>query len=284
MNPPYRLLTASTVARPTNRRNFLGQLLAAGAGVSILGCRTAGPRKTADGWLVLFNGQNLDGWIPKIRHHAAGVNYGETFRIVDGLLTVAYDPAAYPAYEERFGHLFYEQSFSHYRLRAEYRFIGQQVAGGPGWAIRNSGLMLHGQTPESMTEDQDFPASIEAQLLGGDETNPRTTMNLCTPGTNVVMAGKLYTPHCISSKSRTFHGEQWVVAEAEVRGNEFIRHFVNGEEVLYYEQAQLDERDANARRLLAAGHPKMISSGTISLQSESHPIQFRKVELLPRDA
>lgn len=281
MKPPNQPLALPLAAGSTNRRNFLGQLLAAGAGFSVLGCRTAGPRKTADGWLQLYNGRNLDGWIPKIRHHAAGVNYGETFRVVDGLLMVAYDPAAYPVYEERFGHLFYEQSFSHYRLRAEYRFIGQQVAGGPGWAIRNSGLMLHGQRPESMTADQDFPASIEAQLLGGDGTNPRTTMNLCTPGTNVVMDGKLYTPHCIDSKSKTFHGEQWVVAEAEVRGNEFIRHFVNGEEVLYYEQPQLDERDASAQRLLAAGQPKMISGGTISLQSESHPIQFRKVELLP---
>ena len=285
MNSPTRLLIPSASAvGPVNRRNFLGRLVVAGAGFSILGCRTTGPRKTADGWLVLFNSRNLDGWIPKIRHHAAGENYGETFRVVDGLLTVAYDPAAYPAYEERFGHLFYEQSFSHYRLRAEYRFIGQQVAGGPGWAIRNSGLMLHGQTPESMTVDQDFPASIEAQLLGGDGTNPRTTMNLCTPGTNVVMDGKLYTPHCIDAKSKTYHGEQWVMAEAEVRGNEFIRHFVNGEEVLYYEQPQLDERDASAKRLLAAGQPKMISGGTISLQSESHPVQFRRVELLPRDA
>jgi hypothetical protein len=284
MNPPNHLLTASTAESPSSRRNFLGQLLVAGAGFSILGCRTTGPRKTADGWLALFNGRNLDGWIPKIRHHAAGVNHGETFRVVDGLLTVAYDPAAYPTYDERFGHLFHEQSFSHYRLRAEYRFIGQQVAGGPGWATRNSALMLHGQTPESMTVDQDFPASIEAQLLGGDGTNPRTTMNLCTPGTNVVMDGKLFTPHCINSKSKTFHGEQWVLAEAELRGNEFIRHFVNGEEVLYYEQPQLDERDASAQRLLAAGHPKMIGGGTISLQSESHPVQFRRVELLPRDA
>lgn len=266
-----------------NRRRFLGQLAAGTACCSILGYRARAQQKTADGWLVLFNSRNLNGWVPKIRHHAAGVNYGETFRVVDGLLTVAYDPADYPTYDERFGHLFYEKSFSHYRLRAEYRFVGKQVAGGPGWALRNSGLMLHGQSPESMTLDQDFPVSIEAQLLGGDGTNPRTTMNLCTPGTNVVMDGKLFTPHCINSKSKTFHGEQWVMAEAEVRGNHSIRHFVNGEEVLHYEKPQLDERDVSAKRLLEADHPKMISQGTISLQSESHPVQFRRVELLPLD-
>jgi beta-glucanase (GH16 family) len=133
-----------------------------------------------------------------------------------------------------------------------------------------------------MTIDQDFPVSIEAQFLGGDGTNPRTTMNLCTPGTNVVMDGKLFTPHCVNAKSETFHGDQWVLAEAEVRGGESITHYVNGVEVLRYDQPQLDERDANAQRLLAAGHPKLITRGTISLQSESHPIQFRRVELLPR--
>lgn len=270
-------------ATALNRRRFIGQVAVAGAGLAIVGCRTPATRRTADGWRQLFNGRNLEGWIPKIRHHAVGENYGDTFRVVDGLLSVVYDPAAYPTFDERFGHLFYRESFSHYRLRAEYRFIGRQVAGGPGWAFRNSGLMLHGQAPESMTLDQDFPASIEAQLLGGDGTNPRTTLNLCTPGTNVVIDGKLYTPHCINSTSKTYPGDQWVTAEVEVHGHGVIRHLLEGEVVLSYEQAQLDERDASAKRQLAAGQPKLISRGTISLQSESHPIQFRKVELLPLD-
>ncbi len=262
-----------------SRRRFLQQLSLAGAGFWVARCGASAPPRTEDGWLRLFNGRDLEGWTPKIRGHAAGVNFGETFRVVDGLLTVAYD--AYPKFEERFGHLFFQQSFSHYRLRVEYRFIGQQVPGGPGWALRNSGLMLHGQTPESMTVDQDFPASIEVQLLGGDGKNARTTMNLCTPGTNVVMEGKLVTTHCINSKSKTYHGEQWVTAEVEVHGHGHVVHLVEGAVVLSYEQPQLDERDASAQRLLAAGQAKPLSGGTISLQSESHPIQFRKVELLP---
>lgn len=267
-------------ADPSNstqsRRRFLHQAFAAGAALA-LNAQAAQPAPK-ESWIQLFNGRDLDGWTPKIRGHAAGVNFGNTFRVVDGYLTVGYD--AYDTYRERFGHLFYKQGFSHYRIRAEYRFIGTQVPGGPGWAVRNSGLMLHGQTPESMTLDQDFPASIEAQLLGGDGKNPRTTLNLCTPGTHVVREGKLYTPHCLNSKSKTYHGDQWVTAEVEVRGHGAIRHWMDGEVVLEYEQAQLDERDASAQRLLAAGHPKMLDRGTISLQSESHPIQFRKVELL----
>lgn len=263
----------------TSRRNFIGQLLVAGAGFSIVGCGGKSGNGNSAGWLSLFNGRSLDGWTPKIRYSEVGENPADTFRVEDGLLSVVYEPKEYPTFEERFGHLFYERSFSHYRIRAEYRFVGEQVKSGPGWAIRNSGLMLHGQTPESMTVDQDFPVSIEAQILGGNGTDPRTTMNLCTPGTNVVMNGEVFLPHCTSSSSETYHGEQWVIAEAEVYGNETIRHFVNGTEVLFYETPQLDERDESAQMLLAAGHPKMISQGTISLQSESHPVQFRKVEL-----
>lgn len=228
-------------------------------------------------WIDLFNGKNLDGWTPKIRYHELGDNFANTFRVEDGLLKVRYD--GYEQFNETFGHLFYQDSFSHYILRVEYRFVGQQVKGGPGWALRNSGAMLHGERPETMTKDQDFPASIEVQFLGGDGTNPRTTANLCTPGTNVVIGGELFLPHCTSSQSQTYHGDQWVTVEIEVRGHEYLKHTIDGQVVLEYQNPQLDERDPHARKLAAAAGTKQLSGGTISLQSESHPIDFRKVQL-----
>lgn len=231
-------------------------------------------------WVPLFNGENLDGWTPKIRGYELGENFGDTFRVEDGLLTVGYE--AYDSFDERFGHLFYKDSFSHYRLRVEYRFIGDQCANGPGWAIRNSGVMLHGEAPEKMTLDQSFPTSIEVQLLGGSGSGERTTSNLCTPGTNVVMDGELVLRHCTSSRSKTYHGDQWVTAEVEVRGSEVIRHIMEGETVLEYHQPQLDDRDEHARELAGDG-PLLLERGTISLQSESHPVQFRKVEILVLD-
>jgi len=221
-------------------------------------------------WIQLFNGKNLDGWKVKIRHYPLGENFANTFRVEDGLMKVAYD--GYENFDARFGHIFYEKEFSHYRLRVEYRFVGKQIPGGAGWALRNSGLMLHGQTAESMKLDQDFPDSIEVQLLGGNGKDKRTTFNLCTPGTNVVMNGKLFTPHCTSSSSKTYHGNQWVTGEVEVRGNKIIKHIIDGKTVLSYTKPQL-----NARRGEKA---KMLDHGTISLQSESHPVEFRKVELL----
>lgn len=234
-------------------------------------------------WIQLFNGKNLDGWTPKIRHHAAGENYGNTFRVEDGLLKVRYDEAAYPTFDERFGHLFYNKPFSHYRLRVTYRFVGEQVNGGPGWALRNSGLMLHGESPSTMTVDQDFPASIEVQLLGGNGTDKRTTANLCTPGTNVVKDGKLFLPHCTSSSSKTYHGEQWVTAEVEVRGSKVVRHIMEGETVLEYSEPQLDDLDEHAAMLADKYGGNLLEKGTISLQSESHPCDFRSVEIMILD-
>lgn len=230
-----------------------------------------------DKWIQLFNGKDLTGWTPKIRYHDLGVNYGNTFRVEDGVLKVVYDQ--YPdGFKEQFGHLFYKDAFSHYRLRVEYRFVGEQCPGGPGWAFRNSGVMFHGESPATMGKDQDFPASIEAQLLGGERD--RTTANLCTPGTNVVINDLLFLPHCKSSTSQKYPGDQWVAVELEVHGNGVVKHIVDGQVVLEYEQCQLDERDAHARELARQAGTIQLSSGTISLQSESHPVEFRKVELL----
>jgi hypothetical protein len=230
-------------------------------------------------WQKLFNGRDLKDWTPKIVGSPAGVNFGDTFRVENGMISVRYDQYG-GKFNERFGHLFYKTQFSHYRIRAEYRFVGQQLPDGPGWATRNSGLMLHGQTPESMTLTQDFPCSIEVQLLGGLGNGKRSTANLCTPGTNVVMKGKLFTPHCTDSSSDTFDGDQWVTCEVEVLGSESIKHFINGKLVLEYTQPQIDERDGISKSAWTPGTPKLLERGTISLQSESHPVDFRKVEIL----
>jgi hypothetical protein len=234
-----------------------------------------------ENWIQLFNGKDLNDWKIKFSGYGLGYNYNNTFRVEDGLLRVCYDE--WDEWDGHFGHIFYKDKFSHYRLRVEYRFVKDQVKGGPGWAYRNNGLMLHGQSAESMEIDQDFPVSIEVQLLGGDGKNKRTTMNLCTPGTNVVMNGELIEQHCINSDSQTFHGDQWVTAEVEVRGGEIIRHFVEGEEVMSYEKPQLDPREPYYNKLLPEDGNKIISKGTISLQAETHPIEFRKVELLVLD-
>jgi len=229
-------------------------------------------------WIQLFNGRDLDDWVVKIKSYDVGNNHGDTFRVEDGILKVSYDKYEGP-FRGRFGHLFYKEPFSNYELRVEYRIVGEQYAGAPEWAYRNSGVMLHGQSPESMEKDQDFPISAELQLLRGNGTDERTTSNLCTPGTNVFVNGKLVLDHCISSTSKTYHTDEWITAVAEVHGNGMIRHKLEGETVIEYSQVQLDGRDKVSKKLLDGGAEKRVSGGTISLQSEGHPIEFRKVEL-----
>jgi len=233
----------------------------------------------ADGtWIQLFNGRDLEGWTPKIAGYPLGENYADTFRVEDGMIRVSYDRYDGP-FNDRFGHLFYREPFSHYVLRVEYRFVGEQAPGGQEWALRNSGVMFHGQSPESMRLDQSFPVSLEFQMLGGNGRDKRPTGNVCTPGTIVDVAGKPITSHCVTSTSETYHGDQWVTAEIEVHGGRLIRHKINGRTVLEYTNAQLDPRDPDAKRLIENGATTSLTSGTISLQSESHPVEFRKVEL-----
>ena len=228
------------------------------------------------GWESIFNGKDLTGWTPKIRGCKAGENFQNTFRVKDGVLRVDYSD--YPQWDNRFGHLFYAKKYSNYRLRLEYRFTGEQLKGGPGWAFRNSGVMIHSEAPEMMELEQDFPTSLEVQILGGTGKGERTTGNLCTPGTHIEYEGKLDTRHCISSKSKTFHGDQWVKLEIEVHGNQLIRHIINGEVVMSYGKPQYGG-DSHAEGLAKVAGDKMISEGYFCLQSESHPVEFRKIEI-----
>jgi hypothetical protein len=242
-------------------------------------CPAADTTDAADGrWIQLFNGLDLTGWTPKISGHPAGENFADTFRVEDGVLHASCDRYE-GEFNNRFGHLFYNEPFSNYILRLEYRVVGDQAPGGPAWARANSGIMIHGQTPESMGLDQSFPVSIEVQLLAGQGDETRTTGNVCTPGTHIVLDGKLHTPHIVNSTSKTYPVGEWVAVEVEVHGDKLIRHKINGETVLEYSGSQLDEKDADAKRLIAAGAKKELTGGTISLQSESHPVEFRNVEL-----
>ena len=233
-------------------------------------------------WIQLFNGRDLEGWTPKFSHYDLGVNVNDTFRVEEGLLKVRYDK--WTTFKDEFGHLFYREPFNYYLIGAEYRFVGEQVKTERtdlAWALRNNGLMLHSPAPQTMMKDQDFPISIEVQLLGGlGNGKPRTTANLCTPGTNVVMNGALVTRHCINSTSKTYEGDQWVRVEVLVHGDDLVRHIVEGQTVLEYTKPQIGGGNASPAdpKVKVDGTP--LTGGYISLQAETAPIDFRKVELL----
>ena len=242
----------------------------------VVGCKPSVQQQEQEKWIQLFNGSDLEDWDIKFAKHPLNENYLNTFRVEDGMLTVNYDE--WDSIDGEFVHIFYRQPFSYYRLRVEYRIVGEQVPGGAGWAYKNSGVMFHSQSAESMLVEQPFPISIEGQFLGGGEEGDRPTANLCTPGTNVIIDRELITQHCINSSSETFRGEEWVNVEFIVLGDSIVHHLVNGDTVLTYMQPQIGGGGLPEGFPLLDG--TLLSSGYIALQAESHPFQFRKVELL----
>jgi len=232
-------------------------------------------------WVQMFNGRDLSNWDIKFAKHELGDNFNNTFRVEDGLMKVRYDK--WTAWNGEFGHIFYKQPYSYYIVAAEYRFVGGQVtgAGAPlAWAQRNNGIMVMGQSAESMGLNQDFPISLEVQLLGGLGKGPRPTANLCTPGTNVHFGDSLITRHCTNSTSKTYDGDQWVRVEALVLGDSVIKHIANGDTVLVYRKPEMGGGSASNTKPGVLVNGKPITEGSISLQAETAEIDFRKVEIL----
>jgi hypothetical protein len=234
-----------------------------------------------ENWISLFNGKNLDGWVAKFSGYQLGNNYKNTFRVEDGLLKISYDK--YEKFNNEFGHLFFaDRAFSNYKIKAEFRFTGEQVKDGPAWAFRNNGLMLHCQLPQTMRINQAFPVSMEVQLLGDDGSGNRPCANPCTPGTHFIKDDSLVTVHCPSISPRTIDGQKWNTIEVEVRADSLFRHILNGEVVAEYYNPQYDPGDEDAQKFISNGSLKL-SEGYIAIQAETHPTEFRKIEVLLLD-
>jgi Domain of Unknown Function (DUF1080) len=241
---------------------------------------SAQPNADKQEWVQLFNGKDIKDWFVKIHHHEVNVNYGKTFRVEHGMIRVKYDQ--YGDFNNQFAHLYYKKPFSYYHLKLEYRFVGALQKGAPDYTLRNSGVMFHAQDPRGMLKEQDWPISVEMQFLGGlGDGKPRTTGNMCSPGTTIRYEGKIDDRHCINSTSKTYDGDQWVRAELIVLGDSLVKHIINGDTVMQYTDPQMAAGVVNGHDPKLFEEGKLLSEGFIALQSEGQPVDFRKVELLP---
>lgn len=230
-------------------------------------------------WIKLFNGKNIKNWTVKIHHHEVGENFGNTFRVEDGIIKVRYDQ--YEKFNERYGHLFYNTPYSYYKLKIDYRFTGIWRKDAPSYTERNSGIMFHSQDPKTILKEQDWPISVEMQFLGMlADGKPRPTGNMCSPGTDVVYQGRIDPRHCINSSSKTYDGDQWIHAELIVRGDSLVTHIINGENVLEYTNPQIGGGVANRYNPALKIDGQRLKSGFIALQSEGQEIDFKNIELL----
>jgi len=232
----------------------------------------------SEDWKSLFNGENLDGWIPKFSGSPVGENYLDTFIADEGVLKVDY--SNYEQFANRYGHLFYKLPFSHYHLRLEYRFTGEKLPDSPWWTHLNSGVMIHAQSPQSMRLIPDpmgeevafldhFPKSVECQLLGAPQQGKMDvpTANACQIYTTINHDGVPATQRNLYSSSKGHPAGEWVKLDVIVRGSHEVEHRIGGETVMRYSNI----RDAET------GKP--IESGYISLQAESQPVEFRNIKL-----
>lgn len=244
-------------------------------------------------WISLFNGKDLTGWDIKFSGYELNHNYKNTFQVEDSMMRIKYDE--YQQFDDAYAHIYYEKPFSYYKIRFDYRFTGEQTKGGATWNVRNSGIMFHSQSAASNDFDQDFPVSIELQLLGGLGEGERNTANLCTPGTAVEYNGAVDYRHCINSASKTYDGDQWVHVQAVVLAEQSIAHIVEGDTVLVYQKPQIgggfiSKTEGQSDWLnfgVVASKDKWealegttLKEGYIALQAESHPIDFKNIELL----
>ncbi|NRB48990.1 MAG: DUF1080 domain-containing protein [Saprospiraceae bacterium] len=266
--------------------------------LSTLSCTNTNPPQSnpdqdQEEWQSLFNGKDLTGWDIKMAGYPVGENFRNTWRVQDSMIRISYDD--YEQFDEAYGHMYYQVPYSYYKIRFDYRFTGEQTPGGATWNVRNSGIMVHSQSAASNEIGQHFPVSIELQLLGGlSNGKERTTGNLCSPGTAVVMGDTINYRHCISSSSETYNGDQWVHAEMIVLGDSTIIHLIEGDTVLQYDQPQIGGGFTNINQTRehweGFGITKMddwvaqagtlLGEGYIALQAESHPIDFKNIELL----
>lgn len=230
-------------------------------------------------WKDLFNGENLDGWKAKIYHHEPGDNYANTFRVVDGAIEVNYDDYN-EGFNDRYGHLFYEKPYSSYHLKWEYKFTDQWLEDAATYTYRNSGVMFHSQSPESILKEQDWPISVEWQMLAEEkEGEARPTGNMCSPGTEVFFEGEMDPRHCINSTSPTIKWDQWVQADLIVFGDSLVIHMVNGDTVLRYTKPQIGGGVANGFNPEIKHDGKLLSEGYIALQSEGQGVIFKNIKI-----
>ncbi len=229
-------------------------------------------------WKKIFNGKNLKGWHPKIHHHKYNENYANTFSVKDCTIVVNYD--GYQEFNERFGHLFYKKSYSHYKLKLKYRFIGTWRKDAPNYIALNSGVMFHSQPPKSILKEQNWPISVEMQFLANLPNGAkRPTGNMCSPGTNIYYKGKPFPEHCLDSSSPNFEPSEWVEAELTVLGDSLIEHRINGQLVLTYTKPSIGGNMINQANPKYFIEGKALKIGFIGLQSEGQPVQFKDIYL-----
>lgn len=234
-----------------------------------LGNLTLLPATSTDGWVNLFNGKDLTGWVPLIHKSKVGENYMDTFRAdsVNKVIRIAYDKYPNQSFDGRIGNLYYNKRLTNYRVRVTYRFIEPQAKNPVSWGRNNSALMIFAVDPYTITGDPQLPPMIELQLLGSPSAGGTTSPNYCDLGG---MSMQQHSARCGNNGSGKAPNpaNQWTTVEAEVHVTGVTKVF------------QLPDTTNPAQTMSGPRYMNQaVTGGFVALQSESQPIEFKDILL-----
>jgi hypothetical protein len=213
----------------------------------------------------LFNGRDLSGWCVALEGRRPGEDPNGVFRVSDGVMRVS---------GEETGGIVSEKSYRDYVLRVEYRWVGKSVGSRLGMAA-DTGVLYHsqgemfawnglwmrsfecnilrGRTGDFIiVSDKGAPVRYAATVEGrvvADEANISNWFRLGS------WANTEDTPDVFPERR---YGE-WNRLEIVCDGSR-VEHWLN--DVLVFEAENLTP-----------------SQGRIQIQSEGHPVEFRRIDL-----
>ena len=122
-------------------------------------CGNAATPDAGQGWRMLFNGTNLDGWYIVLRNSRSD-DTNHLVQIHDGAVHMYKDaPANSP---QPHGYIVTDKEYSNYHLRLEYKW-GQKRFGDRSKSRRDAGILYH-----VVGKDGVWPRSIECQIQEQD--------------------------------------------------------------------------------------------------------------------
>ena len=240
----------------------------------------------SNGWIPLFNGENLDGWYTFLNEHGKDNDPDQVFSVENGEIHIYKD--AENGADVPLGYFATPTDYSHYHLRFQYRW-GTKRFGIRSAARRDSGVMYHCTGPDGVLSGI-WPRCIELQVQEHD-----TGDALCLAGArystfvdpeildlpgNVERqylspeaGGVPFTASVWVARSHPRDElERWNTVDLIVMGNDYAVHVVNG--VVNHRLTHLQEKDENGEWIPLEG-------GRFLFQAELAEVFFRDIKIKP---
>lgn len=199
----------------------------------------------------LFNGADLHGWHADIPDADGNPDIAASFSVRDGLLISHGSPQ---------GHLLTDDFYSNYELIVEYRWPGE---GG------NCGVLVHASIPRMLYGM--FPQSIECQMHAGNAGD------FWCIGENIAVENM--------AERRNGDPATWTGEEG---ANRHIRNLTDDSEkpLGEWNTMKIVCRDKNIDIWVnddhvMSGFDCTATSGSVAIQAEGTPCEFRRIDLTP---